>query len=186
MPAFEFEPTRDRFNIVALGENVGEAVVCLREFAAGEVVFACTGFFSSTVTLFSLQITPTLHLHDPYFYGKLMHSCDPNVRVDVTTRQFIATRAIRAGEPVTLDYAASEDYLFRNFPCRCGAAHCRGIVAGRKQNSPERAASQRPPGRSLTLSSTAYGLNGVCAAARSSPVWKPSGKMIGLWAEITV
>ncbi len=134
LPAFEFEPTRDRFNIVALGENVGEAVVCLREFAAGEVVFACTGFFSSSVTLFSLQITPTLHLHDPYFYGKLMHSCDPNVRVDVTTRQFIATRAIRAGEPVTLDYAASEDYLFRNFPCRCGAAQCRGIVAGRKQN----------------------------------------------------
>lgn len=133
LPSFQYEPTRDRFSIVSLGENVGEAVVCLTDFAAGDVVFACTGFFSDSVTLFSLQITPTLHLHDPYFYGKLMHSCDPNVRVDVNTRQFIATRAIRAGEPVTLDYAASEDYLFRSFPCRCGAAQCRGVVAGRKQ-----------------------------------------------------
>ena len=133
LPRFEYEPTRDRFSIVSRGDNVGEAVVSLCEFAAGDIVFACTGFFSTEVTLFSLQITPTLHLHDPYFYGKLMHSCDPNVRVDVNSRQFIATRAIRPGDVVTLDYAASEDYLFRSFPCRCGAVHCRGIVSGRKQ-----------------------------------------------------
>ncbi len=133
LPSFEFEPTRDRFAIQQVGQGVGEGVVCLSDFAAGDVVFACSGFFSNEVTLFSLQITPNLHLHDPYFYGKLLHSCDPNVEVDVATRQFIAQRNIKSGEYLTLDYARSEDYLFRAFVCQCGSPACRGVVAGRKQ-----------------------------------------------------
>lgn len=133
LPSFEHEPTRDRFAIQQVGQSVGEGVVTLTEFAAGEIVFACSGFFSDEVTLFSLQITPSLHLHDPYFYGKLLHSCDPNIVVDVNSRQFIAQRDIKSGEYLTLDYARSEDYLFRAFLCQCGAANCRGIVAGRKQ-----------------------------------------------------
>lgn len=133
LPSFAHEPTRDRFEIRQVSEGVGEGIVSLADFAAGDIVFACTGFFSDQVTLFSLQITPNLHLHDPYFYGKLLHSCDPNIEVDVNTRQFVATRRISAGEYLTLDYVRSEDYLFRSFICQCGAPHCRGMVAGRKQ-----------------------------------------------------
>lgn len=133
LPSFPSEPTRDKFKIGYIGDGVGEGVTSLVSFEAGEVVFGISGFFSSEVTLFSLQITEGLHLHDPYFYGKLLHSCDPNTYVDLQKRVFIALKPIRPGDFVTLDYARTEDYLFRTFPCDCGAANCRGIVAGRKQ-----------------------------------------------------
>lgn len=132
LPAFANEPTRDRFEIRQVG-LMGEGVVSLVDFEPGEIVFTATGFFSPAVTLFSLQITPELHLHDPYFYGKLLHSCDPNTYVDVATRTFWSRKPIKAGDFVTLDYAMSEDYLFRTFPCHCGAENCRGVVAGAKQ-----------------------------------------------------
>ncbi len=133
LPSFPNEPTRDKFKIGYIGDGVGEGVTSLVSFEAGEVVFGVSGFFSSEVTLFSLQITEGLHLHDPYFYGKLLHSCEPNTYVDLQKRVFIALKPIRPGDFVTLDYARTEDYLFRTFPCDCGATNCRGIVAGRKQ-----------------------------------------------------
>jgi hypothetical protein len=133
MPPIPNEPTRDRFNISFIDNGVGEGVTSLVAFNPGDIVFGITGFFSSEVTLFSLQIAPGLHLHDPYFYGKLLHSCDPNTYVDLKTRSFIALKPIEPGEFVTLDYARTEDYLFRTFPCGCGATNCRGYVAGRKQ-----------------------------------------------------
>lgn len=133
LPAFANEPTRDRFAINHINNGVGEGVVSLGRIEPGEIVFTCTGFFSPDVTLFSLQITPELHLHDPYFYGKLLHSCDPNSYVDLNTRTFIALKAINPGDFITIDYARTEDYLFRTFPCSCGAEHCRGVVAGRLQ-----------------------------------------------------
>jgi ArsR family transcriptional regulator len=34
---------------------------------------------------------------------------------------------------VTIDYAHTEDFLFRNFPCVCGAPNCRKTVLGRRQ-----------------------------------------------------
>lgn len=133
LPSFPNEPTRDRFKISFIGDGVGEGVTSLVSVEPGEVVFGVSGFFSSEVTLFSLQIAEGLHLHDPYFYGKLLHSCDPNTYVDLEKRVFIALKPIRPGDFVTMDYARTEDYLFRTFPCGCGAVNCRGIVAGRKQ-----------------------------------------------------
>ncbi|MSR10288.1 MAG: SET domain-containing protein-lysine N-methyltransferase [Gammaproteobacteria bacterium] len=133
LPSFQNEPTRDKFQIGYIGDGVGEGVTSLVSFEAGDVVFGVSGFFSNEVTLFSLQIAEDLHLHDPYFYGKLLHSCDPNTYVDLQKRVFIALKPILPGDFVTLDYARTEDYLFRTFPCDCGAANCRGIVAGRKQ-----------------------------------------------------
>lgn len=131
--SFEFEPTRDRFQIGYEGSELGEGVRSLVAFAPGEVIFALTGTLGSTVTQFSLQVGKNLHLHDPYFYGKILHCCDPNAHVDVSTRRFIATKPIRSGDLVTMDYAQTEDYLYRVFPCACGADNCRGLVAGRLQ-----------------------------------------------------
>ena len=133
MPHFEHEPTRDRFHIGYEGDDLGEGVRSLVDFLPGDVVFALTGFFSSEVTLFSLQIAEDLHLHDPFFYGKLLHSCDPNSRADVKARLFKAIKPIAPGDFVTIDYAETEDFLFRSFPCACGAANCRKTVLGRRQ-----------------------------------------------------
>ena len=133
LPRFPYEPTRDRFSISSLGNDVGEGVRSLVSFRPGDVVFGFTGFFSNEVTLFSLQLSEGLHLHDPYFYGKLLHSCEPNMRADTVKRQFIAIKPIAKNDLITMDYARTEEYLFRTFPCGCGAKSCRGIVAGSKQ-----------------------------------------------------
>jgi hypothetical protein len=72
--------------------------------------------------------------HSAFYY--LNHSCASNTRLvlrgaraDVET-----TKAIRRGEELTLDYAT---VAFRDdpygFPCRCGAARCRGYVRGRRR-----------------------------------------------------
>jgi len=133
MPAFRYEPTRDRFDIVRVGDGVGEGVVTRIAFEAGETIFAFTGFFSEEITQFSLQVEEGLHLHDPYFMGKVLHSCDPNAHCDMERRVFTALKPIRPGEFITMDYAQTEEVLFKIFDCVCGAEHCRGVVKGRKQ-----------------------------------------------------
>lgn len=129
-PTFDYEPTRDRFEIRHIGDGVGEGVVALVDFNPGDIVFRFTGAFSSDVTLFTLRVNDNLHLHDPLFMGKILHSCDPNCSVDMQTRTFTAVRPIRAGEFVTMDYAQTEARLYRNFECACGAPNCRGYVMG--------------------------------------------------------
>ena len=59
----------------------------------------------------------------------LNHSCAPNVGIRGQIL-FVAMRAIRAGEELTIDYA-----MFGGDPkpmrCRCGAASCRGVITAR-------------------------------------------------------
>ncbi len=135
MPEFVNEPTRDRFDIVNVSENVGVGVMTCMDFKAGDVLFSFTGFFSEEITQYTLQVHEGLHLHDPFFMGRVLHSCDPNATCDMETRTFYALRDIEAGEFITMDYCETEDYLFKTFPCSCGAFNCRGEVKGRKQES---------------------------------------------------
>lgn len=130
VPPFEYEPTKERFEIRQVGDGVGEGVVSLVDFEPGDIIFRFTGIFSSQITLFTLQVADGLHLHDPFFMGKILHSCDANATVDMQTRTFTATKAIKAGDFVTMDYAQTEARLFKDFDCSCGAANCRGHVSG--------------------------------------------------------
>lgn len=131
MPPFEYEPTGDRFAIQAVDGGRGQGVVALVPFQPGDIVFRFTGFFSSEITQFSLQYAPGLHLHDPFFMGKVLHSCSPNTWCDMATRTYTAVRAIAPGECVTMDYEQTEDVLYRAFHCGCGAPNCRGLIQGR-------------------------------------------------------
>lgn len=137
LPPFAHEPTRDRFAIRRFDDRVGEGVVALTEFEAGAIVFAFTGFVVAAPTKYTLQVTPDLHLHDPYFMGKVLHHCDPNCTVDMSRRTFVALRPIRAGDAVTMDYGETEDRLHRGFDCHCGAPNCRGRIDSR---APEKSA----------------------------------------------
>jgi hypothetical protein len=130
LPHFKHEPNKQQFEIVTIGDSVGEGVKTKVTFDQGELVFQFTGFLSSDITLFSLQIEEGVHLHDPFFMGKVLHSCDPNTIVDMKKRTFTAARPIAAGEFITMDYASTETQLYRNFNCCCGAKHCRGKVKG--------------------------------------------------------
>lgn len=127
VPEFPHEPTRERFAIRSISRGVGEGVVAAVPFQPGEIVFRFTGFYSSEITLFTLQVEPGLYLHDPFFMGKIIHRCDPNCDVDMQTRTFTARRPIAAGEWVTMNYEQTEDRLFRPFECVCGAGPCSGF-----------------------------------------------------------
>ncbi len=130
-PPFPFEPTRDRVEVVGTNGK-GEGLRAVIAFAGGAIVFR---FYGATVveqTLYTLQRAPGEYVADPLVMGKVLHSCEPNMRCDMTSLTFFACRAIRAGEFLTMDYESTEDELFRAFYCQCGAPHCRGWIRGRK------------------------------------------------------
>jgi len=141
MPPFAYEPTSSTFEIRDLPAGVGQGLIALRDFEVGEVVFAFTGFFTSEITLFTLQVRPGLYLHDPFVMGKVLHCCDPNMYCDMEKRMFTAIKPIKAGECVTMDYEQTEDQLYRAFHCECGAESCRGYIAGRLMHPMAREAS---------------------------------------------
>ena len=59
------------------------------------------------------------------------HSCDPNawVRYGARGGELVARRAIGSGAEITCDYQLNVTGGSR-WPCRCGAARCRGEVVG--------------------------------------------------------
>ena len=144
---FAHEPTSERFAIEKQTPTVGEGVVALVPFLAGEIVFAFTGQVVPERTLFSLQLPDGEHLHDPWFMGKVLHHCDPNCTVDMERRRFTARRDIAAGDRVTMDYEQTEDVLFRPFECRCGAPNCRRYIVGRLARRRSGGGTSTPPTR---------------------------------------
>jgi SET domain-containing protein len=81
------------------------------------------------------------------------HSCEPNAYAEIENRRIFirALRAISAGEEVVYDYwySTDPDYtmadLLRLYPCRCGAAKCRGTLAAppKKKKKPRAKTSAR-------------------------------------------
>mgnify|MGYP002084337363 FL=1 len=47
--------------------------------------------------------------------------------------ELVALRAIAAGELLSIDYAATEDRLYAQFACACGAPDCRRWITGRDE-----------------------------------------------------
>ena len=95
------------------------------------LVFKFAGVLLSEVTLFTLQMQPGYHLHDPFFMGKVLHSCDPNMHCDMSTQTFTAIKDIKPGDFLTMDYETTEDELFRSFECQCGAPNCKKLIKGK-------------------------------------------------------
>lgn len=131
LPVVLDEPRREDFRVIDVDDQRGQGVEVLRAYRAGQVLFRMNGVLREHVTQYTLQVGPGEHLDDPYFAGKVLHSCEPNAQLDPATRLYTAVRDIQPGELLTMDYDQTEDYLFRAFECRCGALCCRGYVAGR-------------------------------------------------------
>lgn len=132
VPPFEYEPTRERFAVDHLDDDLGNAVVSLMDFQPRDVLFVFTGFLVDHVTQFSLQLTANWHIHDPFFAGMLMHSCEPNAIIIPDRHICVAQKQIRGREIITIDYEGTEEQLFRPFTCRCGTSKCRGRIGGRR------------------------------------------------------
>ena len=133
IPALAGHPTTGRFEIVDSNDARGRGLRAKASFGQGAAVARLSGVLVPQSSLDTIQISPFLHLHDAWFARFLLHSCEPNLRIDLATIEAIAVRDIAAGDYLTLDYAATEDRLARQFACECGAAACRGWMLGRKE-----------------------------------------------------
>lgn len=125
-------PRNDELQIIDT-PDAGKAIIALRRYERGEKIGHFTGEVTSEIRQHTLQITPEQHLYDPHFIGYLLHSCDPNCVLDMSQRIAYCVKDIEVGEFITMDYATTEDVLFRQFPCSCMAPNCRGWVTGRAE-----------------------------------------------------
>ena len=78
----------------------------------------------------TLQLSSRIHLYDPWFSRLMLHSCNPNVFFDATYLEVWTVQPIAPGTLLTMDYATTEDALFRQFACQCGELNCRGWITG--------------------------------------------------------
>jgi len=125
-------PGEHRFGYI-VSSAIGKALITTVDWDRGEVMARFDGLTSSKVVLHSLQVRPALHLIDPAFIDLLARSCDPNVMLDMQSFEMVALKNISANSILAMDYAHTEDYLYRTFDCACGSPNCRGHVTGRKQ-----------------------------------------------------
>lgn len=137
IPWEEGHPMSDQFEVVDTGDERGRGLKSTVPFQKGDRVARLSGVITSRVTINTIQITPTLHFHDQWFCRFLLHSCDPNLAIDVTVLEARATRDIQPGEYVTIDYRATEDEIAYQFPCNCGAENCCGWMRGRTEEPNE-------------------------------------------------
>ncbi len=129
----EFFPRSSDFEVVRLDDFQGLGVRSLRQFRPGDLVAEFTGELVLERTQHSLQVDSNLHLEDLYFVGYFLHSCAPNVTVDMTRRLVHAADWIEPEQFLRMDYAETEDMLYKQFPCRCGAPQCRRWITGRRE-----------------------------------------------------
>jgi hypothetical protein len=81
----------------------------------------------------TLQISPTLHMYDPWFCRFLLHSCDPNLRIDMAELRIWAIKEITPEDYLSIDYTFTEDRLSSQFACQCNAVNCRRWITGRRE-----------------------------------------------------
>lgn len=114
-------------------EEYGVGIFAQRLFRRGEMIGNFIAEPSHDVLQHSLQRTPNEQLHDPHFIGYLLHSCDPNVVLDMHQQAVYCVRDIQQNEPLFMDYATTEDRLFRQFACGCCSLNCRRWITGRHE-----------------------------------------------------
>jgi hypothetical protein len=129
-PKFLGEPDKNRFSIIKSAE-FGKGVMTLVPFEKGDLVCRFTGKLLHHQTLFTLQKKTGHYLHDPWFMGRILHSCDPNIICNMDEQVFYAAKEIPAATLLTMDYETTEDQLYRSFHCNCGSPNCRGSIMGK-------------------------------------------------------
>lgn len=137
IPHHERHPSESAFEIVETSDSRGRGMVARAPFSPDEVMAQLSGVLVPDPSLNTIQFGPGLHMSDPWFCRFILHSCDPNARIDTATARLIARRAIAPGDFLSVDYGATEDRLGRQFECRCGATNCRGWMMGRKEEPTE-------------------------------------------------
>ena len=127
-------PQDEALEVLDTDSQHGLGVRTLIPRRAGEVVHHFTGVITPELRLHSLQVSDELHISETRFIGFLSHSCDPNCRLNMQRFDMEALKDVAAGGLLTIDYAATEDVLYRQFACHCGADSCRHWITGRAES----------------------------------------------------
>jgi SET domain-containing protein len=100
----------------------------------GEILIDLNGEKTlSSPTKRSLQIGEGKHAFgSEETVGYLNHSCEPNVFLDFSCLCVRALKDIRAGEEITIHYAATEYEMHDSFACDCGSPACLRTIRGFK------------------------------------------------------
>lgn len=130
-------PSSADFKVVERVGSFGKGVVSYRAFRPGELIAEISGELTRVMTQHSLQIDEEWHLLDLYFSGYFLHSCDPNVTLDMKKRTVTAVRPIEKHDFLEMDYRETEHVLFKQFACCCGTTKCRGWITGSREEPNE-------------------------------------------------
>jgi len=125
-------PKKSDFEVVHKDDSNGKGVISYRAFKRGDVIAHMSGHVVSDIRQHTLQISSEKHNFDPYFSGYFLHSCSPNISLDMQNMTVTALEDIAENSYLYMDYAETEDHLFKQFPCSCGSHNCRGWVSGKK------------------------------------------------------
>lgn len=123
-------PQASEFRVITKDDSTGFGVLALRSFKAGETVAMIAGEVVSEILQHTLQISKGKHLLDLHFTGYLLHSCSPNISVDMQSMTVTALQDIPANSFLYMDYAQTEEVLYKQFSCSCGSDACRGWITG--------------------------------------------------------
>ncbi len=89
--------------------------------------------FEPSPTKYTVQVELDRHIRlKPEVIQYICHSCDPNVRFDVTRRMIVALKPLAAGEELNFFYPTTEWNMAEPFDCWCGTDRCHGRIAGAK------------------------------------------------------
>ncbi|MCU1751373.1 lysine methyltransferase [Pseudomonas sp. 6D_7.1_Bac1] len=123
-------PSRTDFTVIQTNDGRGAAITALRDYLRISRICRVSGLLTHTRQLHTLQLIPGIHVYDPFFSGLLLHSCDPNVFLDMSEMWLWALKDITPGSVLCMDYASTEDKLMHQFACQCGSPGCRGWITG--------------------------------------------------------
>lgn len=126
-------PSTRHFQIVRDANGMGAALKACVAFDTRVRIARVSGYALSERRAHTLQLSSRIHLYDPWFTRLMLHSCNPNVFFDATYLEVWTVQPIAPGTLLTMDYATTEDALFRQFACQCGELNCRGWITGAKE-----------------------------------------------------
>ncbi|WP_214512438.1 lysine methyltransferase [Pseudomonas brassicacearum] len=123
-------PSVRDFEVHQTTDGRGHGIIARKPFAPMTRMCRVSGLLVNRRRLHTLQILPDVHMYDPRFAGLLLHSCNPNVFLDMSELWLWSLARIDEGDSLTMDYASTEQKLYRQFACRCGSYNCHGWITG--------------------------------------------------------
>jgi SET domain-containing protein len=107
-------------------------VISSKEHEEGEVVFESTGVLLPFPIRSTVELPGDRHLRLTGGSEFLMHSCLPNLRLEIdgTRIRGIALRTIEDGEKLTYNYLTTEWEISKVFHCSCNVYSCYGLIKG--------------------------------------------------------